>query len=65
MSKNVFVDNREAFNSKNALEKFKLAVKTKTEYDLEELRQKYLKPDYSLALVSSTDTTLNFSVLNC
>ena len=61
---NVFINNKDAFNSKCAFDKFKTFVKSNKEYDLEELRKKYIKPEFNIALVSSTDTELHFLVSN-
>ena len=50
------------FNSKMAIDKFKLAVKSNNNFNLVELSKKYIKPEYSITLVDSDDTNIRFSI---
>lgn len=60
---NVYVEgDKNGFNSKSALQKFKLAIKETPEYNLFELKQKFVKEDYLLELVSKTDTDVKFTL---
>jgi len=58
--------NKDGFNSKSAIEKFKDYVKkNKNSSDLSLLTtNNYVKPDYNLKFVSKTESTIIFSLVN-
>jgi len=58
----VIEGDKNGFNSKSAIDKFKLAVKATGNFDLVELSQKFFKSDYNLTLVSKSDTEYKFKV---
>jgi hypothetical protein len=55
------VGDKNGFNSKEALRKFKLAVKN-SNINITELNSKYIKPNYKLELVEHFDDTLRFDI---
>ena len=60
---NVFITgDKTGFNSKTAIVNFKSFVKTNKTFDINVLRQKFVKPDYHIELVESTETSLKFMV---
>ena len=60
---NVHVEgDKSGFNSKSALQKFKQAIKESSEYNLFELKRKFVKDDYLLEFVSKTETDVKFTV---
>ena len=54
------------FNSKMAIDKFKLAVKAavklNTNFNLAELSNKYIKPEFSITLVDSDESNIKFCI---
>ena len=56
----IHIEGKEGFNSKEALRKFKLAVK-KNNFDINDLN-KYIKSDYKLELVEHFDDTYKFCI---
>lgn len=58
---NVIVEgDKTGFNSKNAVDKFKKAVKSSNNFDLVELTKKYVKSGFVLEQVEKTDTSYKF-----
>jgi hypothetical protein len=58
---NVIVEgDKTGFNSKNAVDKFKQAVKSSNNFDLVELTKKYVKSGFVLEQVEKTDTSYKF-----
>jgi hypothetical protein len=54
---------RNGFNSKSAIEKFKQNVRSSSELNMEELMKKYVKNEYVLELVDEqTETTIKFLI---
>jgi hypothetical protein len=65
--KNVFIEgNKDGFNSKMAVEKFKISVKKmdmeSSKLNLEELQKKYIKAEYKLELVKYESTESNIII---
>lgn len=54
---------KSAFVSKAAIDKFKQSVKSKPSIVLDELIEKYVKPEYKLELVSSDNNEFKFKVI--
>lgn len=60
---NVIVEgDKTGFNSKNAVDKFKQAVKSSNNFDLSELTKKYVKTGFSLEQVEKTDNSYRFMI---
>jgi len=60
---NVIVEgDKTGFNSKNAVDKFKQAVKSSNNFDLGELTKKYVKSGFVLEQVEKTDTSYKFMI---
>ena len=55
---------KNGFNSKSAVDKFKTFVKTTKAIDLEELKKKFIKSDYVLEIEKQTDTSVDFKITN-
>ncbi len=53
---------KNGFNSKSAIDKFKQAVKANTNFVLDELSKKFIKPDYHLSLVSNSEHDYLFNI---
>jgi hypothetical protein len=54
--------NKNYFNSKMAISKFKQAVKLNNQFDLSELSKKYVKEGYQLNLVNSSESGYKFDI---
>ena len=50
------------FVSKSAIDKFKQFVKTNSSYKLEELSNKYIKPEYELIQINKNDNEIKFKI---
>lgn len=60
---NVIVEgDKTGFNSKNAVDKFKQAVKSSNNFDLVELTKKYVKSGFLLEQVEKTDNSYKFMI---
>jgi len=60
---NVIVEgDKTGFNSKNAVDKFKQAVKSSNNFDLVELTKKYVKSGFLLEQVEKTDNSYRFMI---
>ena len=60
---NVIVEgDKSGFNSKNAVDKFKQAVKSSDSFDLSELTKKYVKSGFVLEQVEKTDNSYKFMI---
>ena len=60
---NVIVEgDKTGFNSKNAVDKFKQAVKSSNNFDLVELTKKYVKSGFLLEQVEKTDNSFRFMI---
>jgi len=60
---NVIVEgDKTGFNSKNAVDKFKQAVKSSNNFDLSELTKKYVKTGFLLEQVEKTDNSYRFMI---
>ena len=60
---NVIVEgDKSGFNSKNAVDKFKQAVKSSDSFDLVELTKKYVKSGFVLEQVEKTDNSYKFMI---
>ena len=60
---NVYIEgDKTGFNSKTAIERFRSNVKSNTAFDINELANKYIKPDYKLELVEQTDMNIKFNI---
>jgi len=60
---NVFITgDKTGFNSKTAIDNFKSFVKTNKNFDINVLGQRFVKPDYHIELIESTETSLKFMV---
>ena len=58
---------KNGFNSKSAVDKFKTFVKTTYSdkaIDLEELKKRFIKSDYVLEIEKQTDTSVDFKITN-
>lgn len=60
---NVIIEgDKSGFNSKNAVDKFKQAVKSSENFDLVELTKKYVKSGFVLEQVEKTDNSYKFMI---
>jgi hypothetical protein len=60
---NVIIEgDKSGFNSKNAVDKFKQAVKSSKNFDLNELTKKYVKSGFVLEQVEKTDNSFKFMI---
>ena len=60
---NIIIEgDKSGFNSKNAVDKFKQAVKSLENFDLVELTKKYVKSDFVLEQVEKTDNSIKFMI---
>lgn len=60
---NVIIEgDKSGFNSKNAVDKFKQAVKSSNNFDLVELTKKYVKSGFVLEQVEKTDNSYRFMI---
>lgn len=60
---NVFIEgDKSGFNSKNAFDKFKQAVKSSDNFDLVELTKKYIKSGFVVEQVDRTNNDIKFMV---
>jgi hypothetical protein len=60
---NVIIEgDKTGFNSKNAVDKFKQAVKSSNNFDLVELTKKYVKSGFVLEQVEKTDNSYKFMI---
>ena len=60
---NVFIEGDKAgFNSKNAIDKFKQAVKSSTSFNLNDLTKKYVKSGFNIEQVERTDNQIKFMI---
>lgn len=60
---NVYLEgDRNGFNSKIAIEKFKASVKKNPDISVEELNNKYVKNDYELVLLQKTDNEYKYKI---
>jgi hypothetical protein len=53
---------KDSFNSKTAINNFKKAVKSNTNFDLEELTKKFIKPGYKIVLISTNYINYTFNI---
>lgn len=61
--KTVQIDgDRNGFNSKAALDKFKQAIKSNNNFNLVELSKRFVKSGYQLVLVSNSDVNYKFDI---
>jgi hypothetical protein len=59
----VFIEgDKEGLNSKSAVDKFKSYVKNNSNFTVEDLSTKFVKADYTLELVSKSDTEVRFTI---
>lgn len=64
MPLNVYISgDKDGFNSKMAVDKFKSAVKSSSDVDIDLLKTKYIKTDYTLELESKNDTDIKFNIM--
>ena len=62
---NVFIEgDKSGFNSKNAFDKFKQAVKSSDNFDLVELTKKYVKSGFVVEQVDRTNNNIKFIIGN-
>lgn len=60
---NVFIDgDKNGFNSKSSIQRFKQSVKNELNFNLSNLAKHYLKPNYVFELVSQTNKELKFII---
>ena len=60
---NIIIEgDKSGFNSKNAVDKFKQAVKSLENFDLVELTKNYVKSDFVLEQVEKTDNSIKFMI---
>ena len=65
MSINVYIiGDKDGFNSKIAIDKFKAMVKSsnKDDINIETLKSKYIKPEYNLSIESKSETEIKFQL---
>jgi hypothetical protein len=60
---NIYIDgDKNAFNSKTSINKFKMFIKNNKTFDIQELQHKYIHYNYKLELVEKTNEYIKFKV---